>query len=163
MNTYIVVTWPEIQYYMDLPGFDENSYLINDEKGLSDFGSSAYFINRRWCILSQNLLKERIEKVNYFHIKRKLDKIIKLICDRAQITVDDFKSENRKRKFVRLREIYAKLTRDRGFSLKNIGRAINKHHSTVCNALIKFDSDMADPSFELEYDVMKNLLKDNNI
>lgn len=45
---YEVVTWPEIQYLFDLPGFEENSYLINDEKGLEDFGSSAYFVNIDW-------------------------------------------------------------------------------------------------------------------
>lgn len=47
-NTYIIIDWPEIQYYMDKPGFEENAFLINDEKGLEKFGSSAYFINKEW-------------------------------------------------------------------------------------------------------------------
>lgn len=47
-NTYIVIQWPEIQYYMELEGFEENSYLINDEKGVDKFGSSAYFVNTKW-------------------------------------------------------------------------------------------------------------------
>ena len=47
-NTYTVIQWPEIQYYMELEGFSENSYLINDEKGIEEFGSSAYFINTKW-------------------------------------------------------------------------------------------------------------------
>lgn len=45
---YEVVTWPEIQELFNLPGFEENSYLINDDKGLEDFGSSAYFVNTNW-------------------------------------------------------------------------------------------------------------------
>lgn len=46
---YIVVTWTDdIQSLMDKEGFKENSYLINDEKGLDDFGSSAYFVNEEW-------------------------------------------------------------------------------------------------------------------
>lgn len=48
IEEYIVVQWPEIQDYMDLNGFNENSYLINDEKGINDFGSSAYFVNKEW-------------------------------------------------------------------------------------------------------------------
>lgn len=45
---FIAVTWPSCQELMELDGFRENSYLINDEKGLDDFGSSAYFINKKW-------------------------------------------------------------------------------------------------------------------
>jgi hypothetical protein len=48
MNNYIVVGWPDIQYLFDKEGFKENSYLINDEQGLEDFGSSAYFVNVDW-------------------------------------------------------------------------------------------------------------------
>lgn len=48
MASYTVITWPDIQYYMSEPGFDENSYLINDEEGIEKFGSSAYFVNTVW-------------------------------------------------------------------------------------------------------------------
>ena len=47
-NTYIIIQWPEIQYFMELEGFKENSYLINDDKGIEKFGSSAYFVNTKW-------------------------------------------------------------------------------------------------------------------
>lgn len=45
---YVVVQWPEIQFYMELEGFRENAYLINCEQGLTDFGASAYFISYDW-------------------------------------------------------------------------------------------------------------------
>ena len=45
---YVVITWPEIQFYMDKIGFKENSYLICDDKGIDDFGSSAYFVCIDW-------------------------------------------------------------------------------------------------------------------
>ena len=48
MKKYIVIQWPEIQEYMDYPDFYDNSYLINDAKGLDDFGSSAYFVDTEW-------------------------------------------------------------------------------------------------------------------
>lgn len=47
-ETFEVVCWPESQMLMELDGFEENSYLVNDDKGLLKFGSSAYFVNRKW-------------------------------------------------------------------------------------------------------------------
>lgn len=47
-DLYKVIQWPDIQELMDKSGFEDNSYLINDDKGLDDFGSSAYFINLQW-------------------------------------------------------------------------------------------------------------------
>ena len=47
-ETFEVVCWPESQMLMELDGFEDNSYLVNDDKGLLEFGSSAYFVNRKW-------------------------------------------------------------------------------------------------------------------
>lgn len=48
MGTYTVVCWPEIQELMDKEGFEDHAYLINDDKGLDEFGSSAYFVDKEW-------------------------------------------------------------------------------------------------------------------
>lgn len=50
MTTYTVVTWPEVQLLLDSEGFREHSYLISDEQGLDDFGSSAYFVETEWIL-----------------------------------------------------------------------------------------------------------------
>ena len=47
-ETFIIITWPDIQDYMDKPGFEENSCLINEEPFLSEYGSSAYFVRESW-------------------------------------------------------------------------------------------------------------------
>lgn len=47
-ETFEVVCWPESQMLMELDGFEENSYLVNDNRGLLEFGSSAFFVNRKW-------------------------------------------------------------------------------------------------------------------
>lgn len=62
MDKYIVVTWPDIQTYMDKEGFENNAHLINDEKGIELFGSSAYFINEEWAekVDSQDVLWKEI-------------------------------------------------------------------------------------------------------
>lgn len=48
MKEYIVLLWDEAQSLQDKEGFDNNAYLIEDEKGLKDFGSGAYFVNKNW-------------------------------------------------------------------------------------------------------------------
>ena len=48
MDTYVAITFPEIQEYMEQEGFEENAYLINDEHGINDFGCSAYFVRTEW-------------------------------------------------------------------------------------------------------------------
>lgn len=53
MTTYTVVTWPEVQLLLDLEGFKEHSYLINDEQGLEDFGDLAYFVETEWLLKNQ--------------------------------------------------------------------------------------------------------------
>lgn len=45
---YVVVTWPDSQDLMEVEGFEDNSYLINDEMGIRDFGPSAYFVDVKW-------------------------------------------------------------------------------------------------------------------
>ena len=42
------VTWPESQELMELPGFEENALLINDEPLLEQYGSSAYLVRVSW-------------------------------------------------------------------------------------------------------------------
>ena len=49
---YVVVQWPKIQEIMTIEGFDEHSYLINDNKGMEDFGSSAYFVDYDWLVFA---------------------------------------------------------------------------------------------------------------
>lgn len=50
MEDFEIIGWPDIQYYMDLEGFDENATLIepNDNLGI---GSSTYLVSREWLEL----------------------------------------------------------------------------------------------------------------
>lgn len=48
MKYYVVVEFPDVQYIMDAPGFDDNSYPIYDDYGIRDFGSGAYFVSVEW-------------------------------------------------------------------------------------------------------------------
>lgn len=47
-DEYYVIRYPESQDLQDLEGFDDNAFLIEDEKGLKIFGPSAYFVNKKW-------------------------------------------------------------------------------------------------------------------
>ena len=55
-TTYEVVTWPESQDLMDREGFYDNAYLINDDKGMEDFGGSAYFVDSEWLSKQEQYL-----------------------------------------------------------------------------------------------------------
>lgn len=48
MELFVPVCWPEIQDLMHMHGFEQNAFLINDEKGMERFGSSAYFVSAEW-------------------------------------------------------------------------------------------------------------------
>lgn len=47
MEDFEIIEWPEIQYYMEIEGFRENSSLIepNDNIGI---GSSTYLVSTEW-------------------------------------------------------------------------------------------------------------------
>ena len=47
MKDYEIIGWPDIQAYMELEGFEENSTLItpNDSMGID---SLTYLINKEW-------------------------------------------------------------------------------------------------------------------
>lgn len=47
-DDFTVVCWPDIQYLMDKEDFHLNASLANDEWSLEKYGSSAYFVNKKW-------------------------------------------------------------------------------------------------------------------
>lgn len=44
----VIVCWPESQMLMEKEGFYENCSLINSERGLDVYGSSAYLVDEDW-------------------------------------------------------------------------------------------------------------------
>ena len=66
----------------------------------------------------------------------KHEKLIELINQTLGV---DIKKETRIREYVYARFIYAKIMRDKGFSLSYIGNTINKDHSTIIHALKQFE------------------------
>ena len=45
---YTVVCWPESQNLMGKVGFFQNCSLINSQRGVDTYGSSAYLVNEEW-------------------------------------------------------------------------------------------------------------------
>ena len=44
----IVVTWPESQILFDCEDYQKHCKLINGDKGLDCYGSSAYVVDKDW-------------------------------------------------------------------------------------------------------------------
>ena len=47
MEDFEIISWPDIQYFMELEGFNEKATLIepNDSMGI---GSSTYLVDKEW-------------------------------------------------------------------------------------------------------------------
>ena len=56
MEKYII--GPKSQEIMEYEYFENHSYLINDEKGIEDFGTSAYFVEEDWLNRMKRLKKK---------------------------------------------------------------------------------------------------------
>jgi len=54
--TYVLVTWPESQMLMEYDWFDQ-CILINDEKHLEIYGSSAYLVPEHLYVELSELLE----------------------------------------------------------------------------------------------------------
>lgn len=63
MKEYIVLLFDEAQALQDKEGFDNNAYLIEDEKGLKEFGSGAYFVDKNWYGKNMPRTKEQYLKL----------------------------------------------------------------------------------------------------
>lgn len=47
MKDYEIIYWPDIQAYIDLERFEENSTLITSNNSI-EIGSSTYLIDKEW-------------------------------------------------------------------------------------------------------------------
>lgn len=47
MEDYVIIGWPEIQDFMDIEGFDDNTTLI-EENGAMGIDSSTYLVSKDW-------------------------------------------------------------------------------------------------------------------
>lgn len=47
MENYKIIGWPDIQYFMELDGFDENATLI-EPNGNMGIDVSTYLVDKEW-------------------------------------------------------------------------------------------------------------------
>lgn len=55
-DIFIAVQWPESQELLDLPEFEKNALLINDEGLYEEYGPSSYMVRKCWL--------DKVKKVN---------------------------------------------------------------------------------------------------
>jgi len=80
--------------------------------------------------LEDNIMYEKTEEV------KQLISIINMVFN------IDIMSKRRQRVFIQARMIYARLLRDKGYTLKYIGRTIGKDHATIIHYLDIIDMDL---------------------
>lgn len=89
-------------------------------------------------------LQEEIDslrkQVQGMMVNTDLDKLVLKVCQKAMVRIYDVKSSSRKQEFVNVRMVIAKIARKRGFTLKEIGKALGyRDHSTVNHYLNNVD------------------------
>ena len=62
MENFEIIGWPEIQDYMELEDFEENSTLIVPNESIG-IGSSTYLVDKEWL----EELEEDVEKDAEIH------------------------------------------------------------------------------------------------
>lgn len=58
MEEYEIIDFPEIQYYMDKEGFEENATLITPNESMG-IGSSTYLVKVEWLKTTENVASDR--------------------------------------------------------------------------------------------------------
>jgi chromosomal replication initiation ATPase DnaA len=94
--------------------------------------------------VEMTIVKEHINKIIY--IDRKKDKIslplisdfLSEFCNNSGVDLKLIKSKNRSRDIVRVRREYSIHAHDKGYTLKEIGRSINRDHTTIIHYLYHY-------------------------
>ena len=152
MDRYVIVEWPESQRFMDIPDFEDYSFLINDERGLDIYGSCAYFIEESWLKKALPLIKKTEEQMKYSQIKKLGNDILEIVAQVTQTTSKELKGRSRNEWLTMARELFCHYAREKGMSINNIGRIINRHHSTVLHLLKGYERDLSISLFAMAND-----------
>ena len=64
----------------------------------------------------------------------KLESLLKVICEKLDVTVQEAKGTIRDAEIVRARQIYCYMAKEIGYTYKKIGAIINRDHATVIYA-----------------------------
>lgn len=61
----------------------------------------------------------------------RLESLLKVVCDKLDVTVQEAKGTIRDAEIVRARQIYCYMAKEMGYTFKKIGAIINRDHATV--------------------------------
>lgn len=77
---------------------------------------------------------ERSEQAKIISKTDKLESLLKVVCDKLGVTIEEAKGEIRDSEIVRARQIYCYMAKSLGYTYKKIGAIINRDHATVIYA-----------------------------
>lgn len=75
---YVIVCWPDSQILMQKSGFFDHCSLINSERGIDEYGSSAYLVDKEWY---QDLIEDKLEDMTQKEIDEHQDDELDCIYD----------------------------------------------------------------------------------
>lgn len=95
MDKAVIAMWPYSQNLMEAKGFEENTYLINTEEGISEYGSSAYVVNEDWYNAYVNGMLDHVE-VNEFANVDTVDDDMDFLSSLRLVFPQPYKSKQQK-------------------------------------------------------------------
>jgi hypothetical protein len=96
------------------------------------------WIGCRECILEKNMAELSGKKIIY---EKELPNtlIVEAICDACNVTIEQLASRDRHRELTFGRMIFARYCKDRGMTLIDIGKCLNRTHPDIIHLLANFD------------------------
>jgi chromosomal replication initiation ATPase DnaA len=75
-----------------------------------------------------------VSQVQTIYKTDKLESLLKTVCEKLDVTVQEAKGTIRDAEIVRARQIYCYMAKEMGYTFKKIGAIINRDHATVIYA-----------------------------
>ena len=123
-------------------------FLLNDPKSIDRLLSTIelFYQQNNQKVISKSDIDMLLQILDIDLKTRKVDKLIKDIANKLNVSIEAIRSENRSKKYVTARSIVAYiLRRKKNMTLTDIGKYLNRSsHSTIINLINFYEQKLVD-------------------
>ena len=123
-------------------------FLLNDPKSIDTLLSAIelFYQQNNQKVISKSDIDMLLQILNIDLTTKKVDKLIKEIANKLNVSIEAIRSENRSKKYVTARSIVAYILRKKkNMTLTEIGKYLNRSsHSTIINLINFYEQKLVD-------------------
>ncbi|MBO7084883.1 hypothetical protein J6W20_03090 [bacterium] len=123
-------------------------YLLNDPKSIDTLLSTIelFYQQNNQKVISKSDIDMLLQILDIDLKTKKVDKLIKEIANKLNVSIEAIRSENRSKKYVTARSIIAYILRKKkNMTLTEIGKYLNRSsHSTIINLINFYEQKLVD-------------------